>query len=49
LNIGIVGLGVMGQRMLDRIEAHPRLRTAWVRIPRHPGHRSALMAGSIPL
>jgi predicted dehydrogenase len=30
LNIGIVGLGVMGQRMLDRIEAHPRLRTVWV-------------------
>jgi len=26
LNIGVVGLGVMGQRMLDRIEAHPRLR-----------------------
>ncbi len=30
LNIGIVGLGVMGQRMLDRIEAHPRLRAAVV-------------------
>ncbi len=26
LNVGVVGLGVMGQRMLDRIEAHPRLR-----------------------
>jgi predicted dehydrogenase len=30
LNIGVIGLGVMGQRMLDRIEAHPRLRTAIV-------------------
>ena len=30
LNIGIVGLGVMGQRMLDRIETHPLLRTVWV-------------------
>jgi predicted dehydrogenase len=30
LNIGIVGLGVMGQRMLERIEAHPRLRAAGV-------------------
>ena len=30
LNIGVIGLGVMGQRMLDRIEAHPRLRTTVV-------------------
>ncbi len=30
LNIGIVGLGVMGQRMLDRIEAHPRLQATVV-------------------
>lgn len=30
LNIGIVGLGVMGQRMLDRIEGHPRLQAACV-------------------
>jgi predicted dehydrogenase len=30
LNIGIVGLGVMGQRMLERIDAHPRLQTACV-------------------
>jgi predicted dehydrogenase/TM2 domain-containing membrane protein YozV len=30
LNIGVVGLGVMGQRMLDRIEAHPRLQTTIV-------------------
>ncbi|MGL6113222.1 MAG: Gfo/Idh/MocA family protein [Rubrivivax sp.] len=30
LNIGVVGLGVMGQRMLDRIEAHPRLQTTVV-------------------
>lgn len=25
LNIGVIGLGVMGQRMLDRLAAHPRL------------------------
>ena len=30
LNIGVIGLGVMGQRMLDRIEAHPRLHAAVV-------------------
>ena len=30
LSIGIVGLGVMGQRMLGRIEAHPRLQAACV-------------------
>jgi predicted dehydrogenase len=30
LNIGIVGLGVMGQRMLERIDAHPRLQAACV-------------------
>lgn len=26
LNIGIIGLGVMGQRMLARLQGHPRLR-----------------------
>ena len=26
LNIGLIGLGVMGQRMLTRLAAHPRLR-----------------------
>ena len=26
LNIGVIGLGVMGQRILDRIAAHPRLQ-----------------------
>jgi len=25
LNVGVIGLGVMGQRMLDRIKGHPRL------------------------
>lgn len=25
LNVGVIGLGVMGQRMLDRIRVHPRL------------------------
>ena len=30
LNIGVIGLGVMGQRMLERIESHPRLRAACV-------------------
>jgi predicted dehydrogenase len=30
LNIGVIGLGVMGQRMLDRLAAHPRLRATQV-------------------
>jgi predicted dehydrogenase len=30
LNIGIIGLGVMGQRMLARLAAHPRLKAAAV-------------------
>ncbi|QPF75347.1 Gfo/Idh/MocA family oxidoreductase [Roseateles sp. DAIF2] len=30
LNIGLIGLGVMGQRMLARLKDHPRLRAAWV-------------------
>jgi predicted dehydrogenase len=31
LNIGLIGLGVMGQRMLARLQGHPRLRAvvAW--------------------
>jgi len=29
-NIGIVGLGVMGQRMLARLAVHPLLRATWV-------------------
>ncbi len=28
LNIGVIGLGVMGQRMLARLAAHPRLKPA---------------------
>jgi predicted dehydrogenase len=30
LNIGVIGLGVMGQRMLARLAGHPRLRPSWV-------------------
>lgn len=30
LNIGLIGLGVMGQRMLARLQAHPSLRPTWV-------------------
>ena len=30
LNVGVIGLGVMGQRMLDRIKALPRLRAAMI-------------------
>ncbi len=30
LNIGVIGLGVMGRRMLDRLSAHPRLRACLV-------------------
>jgi predicted dehydrogenase len=30
LNIGVVGLGVMGQRMLDRLQAHARLNASVV-------------------
>ena len=30
LNIGVVGLGVMGQRMLERIRSHPRLNACLV-------------------
>jgi predicted dehydrogenase len=44
LNIGIVGLGLMGQRMLDRIEAHPRLRTAWVWDADHGAQQRTLVA-----
>ena len=30
LNVGLIGLGVMGQRMLARLAAHPRLRATQV-------------------
>ena len=30
LNVGVVGLGVMGQRMLERIKVHPRLRATHI-------------------
>ena len=30
LNVGLIGLGVMGQRMLARLAQHPRLRATRV-------------------
>ena len=30
LNIGVIGLGVMGQRMLARLHGHPRMRATQV-------------------
>ena len=30
LDIGVIGLGVMGLRMLERLAAHPRLNATWV-------------------
>ena len=30
LNVGLIGLGVMGQRMLARLAQHPRLRATQV-------------------
>lgn len=30
LNLGVIGLGVMGQRMLERLQGHARLRASWV-------------------
>ena len=29
-HVGLIGLGVMGQRMLARLASHPRLRATWV-------------------
>jgi predicted dehydrogenase len=57
LNIGVVGLGVMGLRMLDRLRTHPRLRAvvAWDADPaalaravqRFPGLRAAASARAV--
>ena len=57
LNIGIVGLGVMGHRMLERLESHPRLKAvlAWDADPaaiahavqRHPRLRAATSAAQV--
>jgi predicted dehydrogenase len=44
LNIGIVGLGVMGQRMLARLAAHPRLQATWVWDERPEAVDAALQA-----
>jgi len=57
LNIGVIGLGVMGQRMLDRIKAHPRLNAALVwdanpdavarTLALHPGLRASASAAEL--
>lgn len=54
LNIGVVGLGVMGQRMLERLVGHPRLKPGLVwdanpqavarAVQAHPGLRAAASA-----
>lgn len=57
LDIGLIGLGVMGQRMLARLAAHPRLRAAvvWDADPAavartlavHPGCKAAASAAAV--
>ncbi len=57
LNIGVIGLGVMGQRMLERLNAHPRLKATLVwdadgaalhrTLQTHPGLQAA--TGAAPL
>lgn len=57
LNVGVVGLGVMGQRMLERLDAHSRLNAliAWDADPaamartaqRHPGLQMATSAQQV--
>lgn len=57
LDIGLIGLGVMGQRMLARLAAHPRLRAAVVwdadpaavarTLAAHPGCRAADSAAAV--
>lgn len=41
--IGIIGLGVMGQRMLDRLQGHPRFQPLYAWDP-DPGTRAAVRA-----
>ena len=57
LDIGLIGLGVMGQRMLARLAVHPRLRAAVVwdadpaavqrTLAAHPGLRAAGSAAEV--
>lgn len=57
LDIGLIGLGVMGQRMLARLAAHPRLRAAVVwdadpaavarTLAAHPGCKAADSAAAL--
>ncbi|HQC97554.1 MAG TPA: Gfo/Idh/MocA family oxidoreductase [Aquabacterium sp.] len=57
LDIGLIGLGVMGQRMLARLAAHPRLRAAVVwdadpaalarTLAAYPGCRAAGSAAAV--
>lgn len=57
LDIGLIGLGVMGQRMLARLAAHPRLRAAVVwdadpaalarTLAAYPGCRAADSAAAV--
>ena len=57
LKIGVIGLGVMGQRMLERLQGHARLRADWVwddnpaalaaTLARFPGLRAATSAESL--
>jgi predicted dehydrogenase len=57
LDIGVVGLGVMGHRMLERLQDHPRLRAVvgWDADPaavaravqRHPGLKPAAGAAEV--
>ncbi len=57
LDIGLIGLGVMGQRMLERLQGHAQLRPTWVwdadagavarTLQRWPGLRAADSAAAL--